>query len=102
MKTWEIKVANTMKKALNILLILLPISGYLSLTSKGVAPTFLEIEMPLIITESHNLHEVMEETHELLALSVMGLVLLHATAAFKHHFLNKDDTLLKMLGKVKN
>jgi cytochrome b561 len=38
------------------------------------------------------------EVHEIAALALMALVILHALAALKHHFIDKDTTLSNMLG----
>jgi len=37
--------------------------------------------------------------HLYLAWALIGLVVLHAAAALKHHFINKDNTLTRMLGR---
>jgi cytochrome b561 len=36
-------------------------------------------------------------THSLLALAMLGLVALHAAAALKHQFRDRDDVLKRML-----
>jgi cytochrome b561 len=37
--------------------------------------------------------------HLVLAISLITLVTLHAAAALKHHFIDRDRTLLRMFGK---
>lgn len=99
MGPWEVQFANGVKKGMNLLLLLIPLSGYLIVTTKGYSPIFFGIEMPILIGENEELHEFFEETHETLAWLLMAIVLLHMAAAWKHHFIDKDDVLLRMLGR---
>ena len=41
-------------------------------------------------------HDI-KEVHELLAFLMIGLVALHVAAALKHHFVNRDDVLTRMI-----
>lgn len=43
------------------------------------------------------LSEGIAELHELAAFSVLGLFVLHVAAALKHHFVNRDDVLARMI-----
>ncbi|SIN85532.1 cytochrome b561 [Sulfurivirga caldicuralii] len=99
MGPWEVQFANAVKKGMNLLLLLIPIAGYLTVTTKGYHPIFFGIEMPILIGENEELHEFFEETHEFLAWTLMAIVVLHMAAAWKHHFIDKDDVLLRMLGR---
>jgi len=38
-----------------------------------------------------------EEVHEVLAYTILVLAILHALAALKHHFVDRDDVLRSML-----
>ena len=42
--------------------------------------------------------DIAGEIHEYLGYAIIALAVLHAGAAFKHHFINKDNTLRRMLG----
>ncbi len=95
----EVRLAELTKVSLNLLILLTAFSGYLSLAGEGESPMFFGLSMPVPIGESDFLHELGEEAHELLAFIVMGLALFHAAAALKHHFIDKDDVLKRMLGR---
>jgi cytochrome b561 len=41
-----------------------------------------------------------EEAHELLGYAITALLILHLVAAMKHHRIDKDSTLLRMLGQA--
>lgn len=43
-------------------------------------------------------HDPMGEFHSITGLVIAGLVTLHVLAALKHHFLDRDGTVLRMLG----
>jgi cytochrome b561 len=50
--------------------------------------------------ENHDLHEALEEVHEILAFTVLALAGLHIAGALKHRFIDKDpdaDVLKRML-----
>ena len=48
-----------------------------------------------------NLEDWSGEVHYYLAYGLMGFVVVHILAALKHHFVNKDAVLLRMLGRDK-
>lgn len=87
-----------------VLLIGIPLSGWL-IMSTSTSPSFFfnvtGLEIPKIWGPSEELHETMEEVHELGAYFIMGLLVFHVAAALKHHFWDKADTLARMLPWVK-
>ena len=74
-------------------------SGYLISTAKG-APidVFDWFSVPATITSIPEQEDIAGVIHEYLAYVLMGLVAVHALAALKHHFVNRDNTLRRMLG----
>ena len=58
--------------------------------------------VPASIQGLPNQEDIAGEIHEILAWTLMGLVALHALAALKHHFIDRDATLLRMLGRTSN
>lgn len=94
------KVAHLTHMSLYVLLFAMFISGYLIVTAKGDdLLVFGVFKLPAIISGIDNLEDTMGELHEILAFTVIGLASLHAAAALKHHFFDKDDTLRRMLTK---
>lgn len=99
-KGWENKAARLAHFALYMLLFLMPLSGWImtSASTLGLKTMIFGVwELPGIVEPDKALHEIFEEVHETLAWIFMGLVALHAAAAFKHHFVNKDNVLARML-----
>jgi len=83
---------------LYLLLLALPLSGWLMASAAGDPPGFFGLfEFPSLMGASHDLHEALEEVHETLFDAVVVVAVLHVLAAVYHHFRVKDDTLRRML-----
>lgn len=96
---WEEWVAKITHGLLYLLLLLVMISGYLISTADGRGiSVFGWFEVPALPWTVDEQEDIAGEIHEVLAFTLIGLVVLHAAAAFKHHFLNRDETFRRMLG----
>ena len=79
------------------LLIALCLSGYLISTLDGRPITvFWLFDLPSLI-EAKGMEDTAGLIHEYLAYSLIGLAVLHALAALKHHFIDGDTTLRRMI-----
>jgi cytochrome b561 len=97
-KTWEIKIAKLTHYSFYILLFVISISGYFIATAKGAGVEFFTFfEVPAISRFDKNLADIAGEIHEIAAYIMAFLFLLHVGATIKHHFLDKDTTLFRML-----
>ena len=82
-----------------LLLSTLP-TGYLIVTASGQAlEVFNWFAIPSVITSVDNIEDLAGKIHEWSAYILIGLASVHALAALKHHFFEKDATLKRMLGK---
>ena len=73
------------------------ISGYLISTADGQGIAVFELfTVPATLT-ADNQEDIAGDIHQWLAWGLMGLVALHALAALKHHFINRDATLKRMV-----
>jgi cytochrome b561 len=80
------------------LIFVLMLSGYLISTADGrPISVFGLVGVPATLTAIPNQEDVAGYVHQILAYTLIGLVALHALAALKHHFLDRDGTLLRML-----
>lgn len=96
-KSFENLIAHFAHLILYGLMAALFISGYLISTADGQAiSVFGLFDVPATLTQD-NQEDIAGDIHEWLAWSLIGLVLLHIAAALKHHFINKDATLKRML-----
>jgi len=84
--------------ALYLLMFAIPLSGWLMSSAKGFQTVvFGVLPLPDLLDKNKELGDLLQTLHwglnMLLALTVLG----HAAAALKHHFLDKDDVLTRML-----
>ena len=94
----ENKIAKVAHLALYLLMFAIMISGYLISTADGRGiDWFWLFEVPSMGEFIPQQEEVAGDIHEILAYSLIGLVVFHAIAALKHHFINKDKTLVRMV-----
>jgi cytochrome b561 len=83
---------------LYLLLLAQPISGWIMSSAAGYPVSlFGLVDFPALVGENHDLHESLEEVHEVLFTVLAVVALLHALVALYHHFFRKDDTLRRML-----
>lgn len=98
-KRWEITLSALVHTLLYLLLGIIVISGYLISTAKGQGINlFGWFEVPALVTGLPQQADRAGAVHYWVAMGVLGLVALHALGAFKHHLLDRDDTLRRMLG----
>ncbi len=103
-KPYERVASRISHAVLYVLMIGMPLSGWLMIsTSKKIYPTeyFWMFEVPLLpFFQGENkkaAHSFFYESHELLAYGAIALITVHVLAALKHHFVNKDDVLARMM-----
>lgn len=99
---WQQSLARWMHRGLYLLMFLLPLFGWLSLSAKGGAislPGFTLPALPLPATLAGNADAAhwFKEIHELLADLGYLLIGAHAGAALLHHYFLRDNTLTRML-----
>ena len=100
LKTWEKTGAKLMHYVLWGMMLLIPVTGYLISTSAGKPiQLFNWFAIPAIVDVDEQLRELAIDVHFYLAYATLFLVAGHAGAALKHHFINRDDTLKRMLWK---
>lgn len=84
--------------ALYALLLLVPLSGWLMSSAKGVQTVWFGVwPIPDLISRDKALGDLLGRVHLLLNWALLSLVAGHAIAALKHHLIDRDDTLMRML-----
>ena len=82
---------------LGIGVLVLLVSGYLIPTAEGRGiSVFNSGTFPAVINLPDQ-EDISGLVHRYVAYLILGLSVVHATAALKHHFVDKDDTLRRML-----
>lgn len=99
MPAWERLAASAVQKSLYILLFAVTISGYLIAAADGKPiDLFNFASVPALVTGLEHQEDKAGAAHYYLAYFTVGLAGMHALAALKHHFIDRDRTLLSMLG----
>ena len=94
---WERQAARLVHGLLYLLLYALMVSGYLISTADGRAiDVFGLFGLPASLT-GKNQEDIAGVVHEVLAYGVIALASLHTLAALKHHLIDHDNTLKRML-----
>lgn len=76
------------------------VAGYLISTADGRGIEVFEfVTIPAYGSIIENQEDIAGLVHKWLAYVLIGLALLHALAALKHHFIDKDNTLNRIIGK---
>ena len=95
---WQRFVAAATHHLLYLLVILIPISGWLMSSAKGVQTVWLGIvPLPDLVGRNEELGEALEEVHEVLNLTMALLVILHVAGALKHRLIDRDEVMARML-----
>ena len=85
--------------ALYLGLFVVMISGYLISTADGRGISVFDLfEIPALITGLPNQADLAGAVHFYVACAVVIFAGLHGLAALKHHFIDRDATLRRMLG----
>ncbi|WP_404343123.1 cytochrome b [Pseudoalteromonas mariniglutinosa] len=96
-------VAHSAHRLIYLILLVIVVSGYLISTADGRAiDVFSLFSVPAIDFSVANQEDIAGEIHFYAAYSLIGLVVLHALGALKHHFINKDKTLIRMIKPLKD
>ena len=91
------KITHTL---LLLLIFMVMITGYLISTADGRGIEVFELIMiPALGSMIENQEDIAGLIHQWLAYLLIALATLHALAALKHHFIDKDNTLNRIIGK---
>lgn len=95
---WQKFAARGMHWAFYGFMLLLPLSGWFLTSAAGLPVSFFGLfVLPDFISAHENLRLLFTEIHEWLGYGLIAAICAHVAAALKHHFINKDDTLRRML-----
>lgn len=97
MPPWQRVAAHATHWLLYILMIATPLCGWLYSSATGYPVVYLKIwQLPDLVQKNKPLADVLVQVHATLAWTLLWVVVLHLTAALKHHFFDRDATLRRM------
>ena len=95
---WQRRASVFVHGMLYLLLIAIPLSGWLMSSAKGFQTVWFGVlPLPDLVGKSRELGELLEEVHEWLNYTLLALVILHVAAALKHHFIERQPFLQRMV-----
>ena len=98
MAAWERTATRAVHGTLFAMMVAIPVTGYIVSTSAGAGVgVFGWFEIPALLPANERLRDVAITLHFYLAYITAALVLLHAGAALKHQFVDRDGVLRRIL-----
>jgi cytochrome b561 len=96
LKPYEKGIAIATHWAFYVLIIGLPLGGYVMVNAHGHAVPFFGMDLPVLLPKNEFVGETFAFLHISGAFLLMALILLHVAAALRHEFLLRDNTLRRM------
>ena len=92
------RLAHAGHRVLYVLMIVIPLSGWLMSSAKGVQTVWFGVlPLPDLIGRDKALGKQLADLHSALNIGLLLLIGGHAAAALFHHLVHKDDILRRML-----
>jgi cytochrome b561 len=102
LSAWERSLAGATHILLYLFMIAIPLTGWLFSSAAGVQTVYFGvIPLPNLVGKDKMLADLFRFVHMFLNYSLAGLVALHIIAAAKHHFVDRDGVLSRMLPWLK-
>jgi len=93
--------AKAMHLALYLIMVVMPIAGFIGRTLAGKTTYFFGIALPLLLSKNEDLAENIFDIHGLVGNTAYFLIAAHVIAALYHHYAQHDNTLTRMLPERK-
>jgi cytochrome b561 len=98
-RVWERIAALVVHRAQYVLMLIVMLTGYLIPTAEGKGVSvFGWFVVPALFEFDKHQADVIGFVHKYSAWALVVLAVLHGAAALKHHFVDRDATLTRMLG----
>ena len=98
MKRHEQLAAHLGHFALYGLMLAIPLSGWLMSSAKGFQTVWFGVlPIPDLVAKDRELGELLLSVHQTLNFILIAVLAGHIGAALKHHFMDRDDVLVRML-----
>ncbi|GAA0789263.1 MULTISPECIES: cytochrome b [Pseudomonadati] len=95
---WEHQSARWAHRIIYVLMLAIMVSGILISTADGRGIWVFDwFQFPAVGELFDDQADIAGAFHQYAAYSLIGLVFIHAAGALKHHFIDKDSTLTRML-----
>ncbi|MDH5264287.1 MAG: cytochrome b [Betaproteobacteria bacterium] len=103
MPAWQRTAANASHHLLYVLFFAAPLSGWLFSSAAGFQTVYFGVvPLPDLLSKNKEVADVLKLVHTFANYAMAALVVLHAAAALKHHVVDRDDVLARMLPFLKS
>lgn len=97
---WQHRIAELTHVLLYVLMFAVPLSGWLMSSAKGFQTVYFGVlPIPDMLDKNKEIGDLLALVHKSLNLLFVAVLAGHIGAALKHHFIDKDDILTRMLPK---
>jgi cytochrome b561 len=97
-RRWERVLANISHFLLYALIFAMPLTGWMMSSAKNYPVSWFRLlQFPDLVAPSEQTFHQMHDLHHLLFNVLVGVALLHVAGALKHHFIDRNDVLKRML-----
>jgi cytochrome b561 len=98
MPAWQRRAAAATHVLLYVLVLVIPITGWLFSSASGFPVVYFGVlQLPDLVGKDKGLAELFQSVHAALNYVLMAIVTVHILAALKHHLIDRDTVLHRML-----
>ncbi len=97
---WQGRLAALVHVALYVFMVAMPLLGWLTLSAMGKPIPFFGLELPPLLGKDESFADQLKEIHETIGTLGYYLIGVHAAAAMFHHYVLRDNTLLRMMPRA--
>lgn len=102
MKPWELAAAQASHIGLYVLFFAAPLSGWLFSSAAGFQTVYFGVfPIPDLLSKNKEVADVLKVVHHWINYVMAAVIVVHAAAAIKHHVIDRDDVLTRMLPFLK-
>jgi cytochrome b561 len=102
MPGWQQRMASGLHHLLYLLILAIPVTGWLMSSAKGFQTVWFGVlPLPDLVAKDKALGDLLAAVHKILNFGLLALVLAHVAASVKHHLIDRDDILTRMLPFLK-
>jgi cytochrome b561 len=102
MPEWQRHAAAIAHALLYLLMLAVPLSGWVMSSAGGFPVVYFGVlQLPDLVAKNKDLFELMKSVHFALNKALLAIVIVHVVAAVKHHYVDRDDVLVRMVPHLK-